>query len=185
MPNWARKAFKASLFFGAYWALRLVPTMFLMYLSVCRNVVRTAYWKRRLGGMGKRCILRQGIVIHGPGKVVLGDDVSIAEYVHIYGGGGIFVGENTMIGPLTSITTSTHDYAAETMYYTLIQKPIRFGRDVWVGAGAVILPGVTIGDGAVIGAGAVVTKDVPAFTIAIGVPARVVAERPARASGGT
>ena len=52
--------------------------------------------------------------------------------------------------------------------------PIHIGRDVWIGANAVILPGITIGDGAVIAAGAVVTKDVPENTVAGGVPARVI-----------
>jgi len=56
----------------------------------------------------------------------------------------------------------------------VIPAPVHIGRDVWIGANAVILPGVTIGDGAVIAAGAVVTKDVPENTVAGGVPAKVI-----------
>jgi acetyltransferase-like isoleucine patch superfamily enzyme len=184
MLRLVKRIVKYILFNATYWALCPVPLLILTYVSVSKNVIRTAYWKRRLGGMGKGCSLRRGIIIHNPEKVVLGDDVSIGEYVHIYGGGGVCIADKTMIGPLTAIATSTHDYSAETMFDTLVQKPINIGKDVWLGAATVVLPGVSIGDGAVIGAGAVVTKDVPAFTIAIGVPARVVAKRPARASGG-
>lgn len=53
------------------------------------------------------------------------------------------------------------------------QRPTRIGHDVWIGTNAVILQGVTVGDGAVVGAGAVVTKDIPAYAIAVGLPARV------------
>lgn len=57
------------------------------------------------------------------------------------------------------------------------QSPVRFGHDVWIGHGAIVLPGITIGTGAAIGAGAVVTKDVPEFAIVVGVPGRVVRSR--------
>ena len=56
-------------------------------------------------------------------------------------------------------------------------KEVRVGNDVWIGANSVIMPGVTIGDGVVVGAGAVVTKDVPAYAIVVGVPAKIVKYR--------
>ena len=56
--------------------------------------------------------------------------------------------------------------------------PVKIGRRVWIGSHATVLPGVTIGDGAIIGGGAVVTKDVPAYAVAVGVPARVVKSVP-------
>jgi len=58
----------------------------------------------------------------------------------------------------------------------LVTRPVAIGRNVWVGAKAVILPGVHIGDNAVVGAGAVVTRDVPPYTVVAGVPARVIKE---------
>jgi acetyltransferase-like isoleucine patch superfamily enzyme len=84
-----------------------------------------------------------------------------------------------MVGSHTAISSITHDYSAEVMYGTVVLKPVVIGDDVWISAHAVILPGVTIGDGAVIGAGCVVTKDVLPRAIVVGVPGRVMCERPA------
>ncbi len=86
----------------------------------------------------------------------------------------ITVGDNTMIGPNVTVCTATHPVKAaercnpEGREYAL---PIRIGDQVWIGAGAIINPGVTIGDRAVIASGAVVTRDVPADTLVAGVPA--------------
>jgi acetyltransferase-like isoleucine patch superfamily enzyme len=82
------------------------------------------------------------------------------------------VGKDTQIGPNTVITTTGHDYLSndlETAY-----SSIDIGERVWIGANCTILGGVTIGDQTVIGAGAVVTKDIPPYSVAVGVPARVV-----------
>jgi acetyltransferase-like isoleucine patch superfamily enzyme len=105
--------------------------------------------------------------------VSVGDDVSIAAYVHIWGGGGVDIGDRVMIGTHTSISSLTHDPNAGVMFDTLRSAPVRIQDDVWIGSNCVILPGITLGTSSVIGAGAVVTRDVPAFSIAAGVPARV------------
>ncbi len=85
----------------------------------------------------------------------------------------IRIGENTQIGPMTQILAADHPRDAETRDTGLeFGQPITIGRNVWIGGGALIMPGVTIGDDAVIGAGAVVTRDVaPGITVA-GNPAR-------------
>ena len=80
-----------------------------------------------------------------------------------------------MIGPHTLVTTVSHPLSArERREYYAWAKPVRIGDDVWIGGNVTILPGVTIGDRAVIGAGSVVTEDIPADSVAVGVPARVV-----------
>jgi maltose O-acetyltransferase len=86
----------------------------------------------------------------------------------------VVIGERTQIGPAVQILAADHPRDAATRASGLeFGRPVRIGRNVWIGGGAIILPGVTIGDDAVIGAGSVVTRDVPAGTAAFGNPARV------------
>ena len=86
----------------------------------------------------------------------------------------VTIGENTQIGPNVQILTADHPRDIETRRSGLeFGRPVRIGRDVWIGGGAIILPGVTIGDDAVIGAGSVVTRDVAAGTTVFGNPARL------------
>ncbi|WP_275669586.1 DapH/DapD/GlmU-related protein [Actinomyces procaprae] len=88
--------------------------------------------------------------------------------------GGISIGEGTFIGPSVTAVTDNHRLDDVTI---LNCHPIAIGRRVWIGAGASIMPGVTVGDDAVIAGGAVVTKDVPPRSVVAGVPARVIREK--------
>ena len=89
----------------------------------------------------------------------------------------IYVGDNVMFGPNVTVATAGHpvdpDLRRKVAQFNI---PVRIGNNVWIGAGAVILPGVTIGDDSVIGAGSVVTKDIPAGVVAVGNPCRVLRE---------
>lgn len=86
----------------------------------------------------------------------------------------IWIGDSVMIGPNVTIATAAHPILPalrkKAAQYNL---PVRIGDNVWIGAGAIILPGVTIGENSVIGAGSVVTKDIPANVVAVGNPCRV------------
>ena len=88
--------------------------------------------------------------------------------------GEVFIGDRVMIGPNVTIATAAHpidpSLRARALQYNL---PVHIGSDVWIGAGAIVLPGVTIGDGCVIGAGSVVSRDIPAGVVAVGSPCRV------------
>lgn len=87
----------------------------------------------------------------------------------------ITIGADCQIGPNVQLLTPTHPVEPQPRRDKLeAAKPITIGDNVWLGGGAIVLPGVTIGDNSVIGAGAVVTKDVPANSVAVGNPARVV-----------
>ncbi len=89
----------------------------------------------------------------------------------------ITVGDHTLFGPNVVVATGSHPLAPELREQGLqFNAPVRIGRNCWIGAGAIILPGVTIGDNTVVGAGSVVTKDLPANVVAVGNPCRVLRE---------
>lgn len=108
-------------------------------------------------------------------NITLGDQVYFNFNCIILDVAAVTIGSRTLFGPGVQVYTATHplDYQerATGLEYA---KPISIGEDVWVGGGAIICPGVSIGDRAVIGAGSVVTKDIPADTLAAGNPCRVI-----------
>ncbi len=87
--------------------------------------------------------------------------------------GGIWIGDNTLIGHNAVLATLNHNQDPAKRA-NLIPAKIVIGKNVWLGANVTVLPGVTIGDGAIIAAGAVVAKDVPANTVVVGIPAKVI-----------
>ena len=84
------------------------------------------------------------------------------------------IGSYTLFGPAVQLLTATHPLNAELRRKQELGKPIMIGSDVWVGGGAIICPGVTVGSRTVIGAGSVVTRDLPDGVVAVGNPWRVV-----------
>jgi maltose O-acetyltransferase len=88
----------------------------------------------------------------------------------------VTIGDFTLFGPAVQIYTATHPMNAELRRKQEFSKPIAIGSDVWVGGGAIICPGVTIGSKSVIGAGSVVTRDIPQGVFAAGNPCRVIRE---------
>lgn len=124
---------------------------------------------------GKNNIFWFPIKILGKENISVGNNCAFNAFVHIWGSGGVEIGNNVMIASHVVLTSVTHDYNNPSIRYSeLIYKKIIIEDDVWIGAGAIILPGVKIGEGAVVGAGAVVTKDVEARSIVAGNPARVI-----------
>lgn len=112
-----------------------------------------------------------------------GAHVHIGEWVYanfnltMVDDGNIYIGDRTMIGPNVNIVTAGHPILPELREKGLqYNVDVHIGRNVWIGAGAIILPGVTIGENTVIGAGSVVTKDIPANVVAVGNPCRVMRE---------
>lgn len=87
--------------------------------------------------------------------------------------GGIYVGDQVLIGPRCTIIYVNHGLAAD-QRDTLALKPVHLERNCWLGANVTILPGITVGENSIVGASAVVTKDVPANTVVVGNPARVI-----------
>jgi galactoside O-acetyltransferase len=109
----------------------------------------------------------------------------IGPYVCIAGPGNIKIGKRCLIAAHSGIYANNHNFADLTLpikYQDVTRKGIVIEDDCWLGHGVTVLDGVTIGKGSVIGAGAVVNKDIPAFSVAVGVPARVIKSRLAKAT---
>lgn len=164
----------------------LVLMLLMMVVSMAVNMLRLrstvrlaryAYWKVYLAGLGEGSVIYPHVVIHGPEHTTIGNRCSLAEFVHIWGGGGVTIGDDVLIASHTVITSLTHHKKVVRFRETLIKEPVVIMDNVWIGAGAIILPGVTVGEGSIIGAGAVVTSDVAPGVIVAGVPARVIKQR--------
>lgn len=107
-------------------------------------------------------------------NVHLGDGVYMNSGCVILDCARVEIGDKTLLGPAVQIYTAIHPLdPGERAAFLETARPVSLGRNVWIGGGAILLPGVTVGDNAVIGAGSVVTKDVPANCVALGNPARV------------
>lgn len=112
-----------------------------------------------------------------------GKNITVGRNVFINAGcqfqdhGGIVLEDGVLVGHNTVIATLNHDQDFRRRS-SLIPKPVRICRDVWIGAGCVICPGVTVGEHSIVAAGAVVTKDVPPDVVVAGVPARVIKRLP-------
>lgn len=95
-------------------------------------------------------------------------------------GGGLSIGSNVLIGPHVVIHTMNHVYRDSAQPIKVqghVKRPVVIEDDVWIGASAVVLPGVRVGQGAVVGAGAVVSHDVPSYSVVVGNPATVIKTR--------
>ncbi len=147
-----------------------------------KRCLRSPQAKGRIALGDSAWVERGGVLWAFDGSIVTHRSVYLGPYVTIYGHGGVEIGEETLVSMKATILSSNHAIPEQG---TLIrQQPdelllTKIGRDVWIGAHAVILGGVTIGDGAVVAAGAVVTKDVEPGAVVAGVPAKVVKRRPA------
>jgi maltose O-acetyltransferase len=111
-------------------------------------------------------------------NIVLGNSVFFNFNCVVLDVCSVRIGDHTMFGPAVQLLTAMHPLDAMLRRQQEYAKPIEIGSDVWVGGGAIICPGVTIGSRTVIGAGSVVTRDVPDDVLAVGNPCRVIREIP-------
>lgn len=112
-------------------------------------------------------------------QLTLGNHSGVGIRCELYG--PVTIGDNVMMGP--EVVIYTHNHACSRTDVPMMEQgdgpvqPVTIGSDCWIGRRAMIMPGVTIGDGCVIGAGAVVTKDIPPYSVAGGVPAKIIKNR--------
>jgi maltose O-acetyltransferase len=136
---------------------------------------RHALLAERFGEVGKGAIVRPPFHCDYGFNIRLGSDVFINFNCVILDVVEVSIGEGTQIGPAVQIYTADHPRDPVQRREGLeFGQPIRIGRHVWIGGGAIILPGITIGDESIIGAGSVVTRDVAPDTTVVGNPARIV-----------
>jgi maltose O-acetyltransferase len=139
---------------------------------------RRALLAGHFGAVGEDCVIRPPFFCDYGYNIRLGDEVFLNFNCVILDIMPVTIGDRTQIGPAVQIYAADHPRDAETRRSMLeFGRPVTIGTDVWIGGGAIILPGVTVGDGAVIGAGAVVTRNVPDGATVVGNPARTVARQ--------
>lgn len=139
---------------------------------------RRALLGRLLGAMGEGCVIRPPFHCDYGANIRLGRGVFMNFGCVVLDVTTVEIGELTQIGPAVQIYAADHPRDPALRRRMLESgRPVRIGANVWIGGGAILLPGVTVGDDAVIGAGAVVTRDVPAGTTVAGNPARPVRPR--------
>ena len=137
---------------------------------------RARLLKEMFASIGEGCYIEPPLHSNWGGKhchfgknVYANFNLSLVDDTHIY------VGDNVMIAPNVVLATAAHPVLPELRRKGYqYNAPVRIGEDCWLGAGVIVLPGVTIGKGSVIGAGSVVTKDIPENVVAFGNPCRVV-----------
>ena len=138
---------------------------------------REALMKKLFAEVGEGCYIEPPLHANWGSHTHLGNHVYANFNLTLVDDTHVYIGDNVMFGPNVTITAAGHpvdpDLRRQVYQYNF---PVRIEENVWVGAGVIILPGVTIGKNSVIGAGSVVTKDIPANVVAMGVPCRVVRE---------
>ena len=136
---------------------------------------RSALLRQMFSEIGEDCYIEPpfhanwgGRHVHFGRSVYANFNLTLEDDTHVY------VGDCTMIGPNVTLCTAGHPILPELREKGYqFNAPVKIGRNCWIGAGAILLPGVTVGDNSVIGAGSVVTKDIPSDVVAFGNPCRV------------
>lgn len=139
---------------------------------------RAAMLKDMFAEIGENCWIEPplhanwgGHFVHFGKNIYANYNLTMVDDTHIY------VGDYTMFGPNVTIATAGHPILPELRQQGYqYNAPVRIGKNCWIGAGALIMPGVTIGDNVVIGAGSIVTKDIPSNVVAVGNPCKVMRE---------
>lgn len=136
----------------------------------------------RIMKIGPDAAISPNVFFSNPERISAGRGLRLGAHCKLWAGpahGRIVLGDDVLFGPEVMITAANYRFneGHPVTEQAMDEADVVIGNDVWLGTRVMVLPGVTIGDGAIIGAGSVVTKDVPAMSIAVGIPARVVGQR--------
>ena len=122
----------------------------------------------------------EGVTVFCPWDLKVGSHTTIGARCTLTAYGGLTIGDDVRIAPNVMMLTTDHEYEHKNVLIRnqgFKQAPIEIGNDIWLGANVIIVKGVRIGDGAVIGANSVVTDDIPPYSIAVGLPCKVIGSR--------
>lgn len=138
---------------------------------------RQADIRELFGKVGDNCVVEQPLFCTYGYNTVVGDNFFLNVNCKLMDSGKITIGDNVFIAPNVCIITEEHAMEVEQRIAGLeYTHPVTIGDNVWICAGVIVLPGVTIGSNCVIGAGSVVTKDIPPNSLAVGNPCKVIRE---------
>lgn len=155
-----------------------LPSSYLRAFKFCGKI-RSSICAPLFGCAGKNILVEPRAFFHSGRNISIGDNSSIGERSRLLG--KISIGCNVMMGEEVLMITSNHNFSRTDIPMNQqgfqSERPIVIGDDVWIGARAILLPGVHVGKGSIIGAGAVVTKDVPDWAVVGGIPAKVIRMR--------
>ncbi|MDG1143827.1 MAG: acyltransferase [Burkholderiales bacterium] len=140
-------------------------------IDLALNAVRAKSIVLRFSRVGESVRLRMPLVVYQPESISLGSFIDLGEFVILRGGGGVTIGNRVLIAAGVAILSEGHPVDLP-RWRQVRSSAVCIGNDVWIGANAVILPGVSLGDGVVVAAGAVVSRDVAPYTVVAGIPAR-------------
>lgn len=137
--------------------------------------LRREFMTELIPSQGKNLVIEPPLYCDYGSNITLGNDVYVNFGCVILDVARVFIGDNVLIGPSVQIYTATHptnwEIRARGLEYA---KPVSIGAHAWIGGGAILCPGVSIGERSVIGAGSVVTKDIPPDVVAAGNPCRII-----------
>jgi len=162
-----------------HFLLNLMPKRRVGRARIARSAILRG---RGMIDLAADCEVMHGVIIHAHrAQVRIGQRSQLNPYTVIYGGSGVTIGSDVMIAPHCVLAAGNHDHTQLDQPMrsapSISRGPIVIEDDVWIGAHCTITDGVTIGRGAVVGANSVVTRDVPAYAIVAGVPAKQIADR--------
>ncbi len=137
---------------------------------------RIELMQKMFGSCGKNVWINQPLTLCRGTTISIGDECYFNSGTTFVDDYKITIGNRVMFGPNVTIATTGHPLHPKHRFDGMYSLPVVIEDGVWIGAGAVVLPGVTIGENSVIGAGSVVTKDIPANVLAVGAPCKAVRE---------
>jgi acetyltransferase-like isoleucine patch superfamily enzyme len=149
-------------------------------LNLFPHFIRNLFFRVLFKRIGRGCLIDYDVYVRYPFKVSIGNGTAINRGCRLYSSfmvkeAEIIIGNNVALAPHVTFFSAGHDYRTIDLKDTA--ATIRIGDNAWIGGGSFILQGVTVGEGAIIGAGSIVVRDVPAWSIVLGNPAKVVGSR--------